>query len=204
MSPDDPPAADSAAVDTAPINTASINTASINSTAASLLGFLHDGPLSGWDLAARAQQVIGPFWSLTRSQVYRELGTMTDLGQVEPGPVGRRDARPYAITDAGRAAFARWVADGPGEATMRLPLLLFVVLGGHIGPQRLGAVLREQREHQASLLTDYLKLRKTFEAGPADPDPYLAAILDYGIAAARTTIRWIDRLPPEVAAAPDE
>jgi DNA-binding PadR family transcriptional regulator len=184
MSADDPPA--------------------VNSTAASLLGFLHDGPLTGWDLAARAQQVIGPFWSLTRSQVYRELGAMTQLGLVEPGPVGRRDARPYAITGAGRRAFARWVAQGPGEATMRLPLLLFVVLGGHIGPQRLGAVLREQREHQAQLLAGYLKVRKDVESGQADADPYLAAILDYGIAAARTTIRWIDRLAPEVAARTDE
>ena len=176
----------------------------IDSTAASLLGFLHDGPLTGWDLAARAQRVIGPFWSLTRSQVYRELAAMTRLGLVEPGPVGRRDARPYAITGAGRQAFARWAAHGPGEATMRLPLLLFVTLGAHIGPQRLGAVLRGQREHQAGLLAQYLTLRKNLESGQADadayPDPYLAAILDYSIAAARTTIRWIDRLPPEVAA----
>jgi DNA-binding PadR family transcriptional regulator len=172
----------------------------VNSTAASLLGFLHDGPLTGWDLAAWAEQVIGPFWSLTRSQVYRELGAMAELGLVEPGPVGRRDARPYTITDAGRQAFARWAADGPGEATMRLPLLLFVVLGRHIGPERLAAVLHGQREHQANLLSEYLKLRKNFEAGQSDPDPYLMAILDYGIASARTTIRWIDRLPPEVAA----
>jgi hypothetical protein len=128
---------------------------------------------------------------------------MTELSLVEPGPIGRRDARPYAITGAGRQAFARWAADGPGEATMRLPLL-FVVLGGYIGPQRLGAVLRDQREHQADVLAEYLKLHKNLESGQADADPYLVAILGYGIAAARTTIRWIDRLPPEVTARIDE
>ena len=41
----------------------------VNPTAASLLGFLHDGPMSGWDLVNRAQERIGEFWSLTRSQV---------------------------------------------------------------------------------------------------------------------------------------
>ncbi|HZP53267.1 PadR family transcriptional regulator [Actinocrinis sp.] len=175
----------------------------INPTAASLLGFLHDGPLTGWDLAAWAEQVIGPFWSLTRSQVYRELAAMAQSGLVEPGPVGRRDARPYAITEAGRQAFAHWAAAGPGEATMRLPLLLFVALGRHIAPHQLAAILREQREHQAGLLAEYLKLRKNLEAAESAADPHLMAILEYGIASARTTLRWIDGLPPELTGTPD-
>ena len=31
----------------------------LNSTAASLLGCLHEGPMTGWDLAATAQRAIG-------------------------------------------------------------------------------------------------------------------------------------------------
>jgi hypothetical protein len=46
----------------------------LNPTAASLLGFLHAGPMTGWDLVATAETLIGDFWSLTRSQVYREPG----------------------------------------------------------------------------------------------------------------------------------
>jgi DNA-binding PadR family transcriptional regulator len=178
-----------------------INPASaVNPTAASLLGFLHDGPLTGWDLAAWAERVIGPFWSLTRSQVYRELSAMAESGLVEPGPVGRRDARPYAITEAGRQAFAHWAAAGPGEATMRLPLLLFVALGKHLAPSQLAAILHEQREHQAKLLAEYVKLRRDLTAGEPAADPHLMAILEYGIMSARTTLRWIDRLPPGLSA----
>lgn len=44
----------------------------LNSTAASLLGFLHEGPMSGWDLVNLAQERIGDFWTITQSQVYRE------------------------------------------------------------------------------------------------------------------------------------
>lgn len=173
----------------------------VNATAASLLGFLHDGPMTGWDLVARAEQTIGPFWSLTRSQVYRELALMAEHGLVVPGKAGRRDARPYTITDAGRAAFATWASHGPGEGTFRMPLLLFVTLGRHLEPGLLREVLREQRVHQAKLLSEYLGLRQTLtdlsEAGE-DVDPHLTSILEYGIAIARTTLRWIDRLPPEV------
>jgi DNA-binding PadR family transcriptional regulator len=173
-------------------------TTEINATAASLLGFLHDGPLTGWDLVARAEQTIGPFWSLTKSQVYRELALMAEHGLVTPGETGRRDAKPYTITDAGRAAFADWAARGPGEATIRLPLLLFVTLGKHLEPGLLRTVLAEQRAHQAALLRDYLGIRQML--GELDEqDPHLLATLEYGITVARATVRWIDRLPPEIA-----
>lgn len=173
----------------------------INSTAASLLGFLHDGPQTGWDLVARAERTIGAYWSLTRSQVYRELAFMARHGLVEPGPAGRRDARPYTITPAGREAFARWASRGPAEATIRLPLLLFVLLGRHIPPETLAATLAEQRREQAAVLAEYRGLR-TALAG-AGADPRLLAVLDYGIAVARTTVRWLDHLPPEITGPPD-
>lgn len=168
----------------------------VNSTAASLLGFLHDGPQTGWELVATAERVIGPFWSLTRSQVYRELTFMAGHGLVTPGPAGRRDARPYTITDAGRQAFARWAAQGPDTATMRLPLLLFTVLGRHIPADRLADVMREQRRRQADLLKQYLHARETLRAGEADA--FRLSTLEYGIAVARMTLRWLDGLPPEV------
>ena len=48
----------------------------LNPTAASLLGFLHQGPMTGWDLAQTVEATIGDFWNVTRSQVYRELRTL--------------------------------------------------------------------------------------------------------------------------------
>ena len=171
----------------------------INATAASLLGFLHDGPMTGWDLVSRAEQTIGPFWSLTKSQVYRELAFMAEHGLVSPGETGRRDAKPYTITDAGRAAFAEWASRGPGEGTIRLPLLLFVTLGKHLQPGLLRSVLAEQRAQQAALLKQYLGLRHML-GELDDSDPHLAATLEYGITVARATVRWIDRLPPEIGA----
>jgi DNA-binding PadR family transcriptional regulator len=36
----------------------------LNPTAATLLGFLHRGPMTGWDLAQMAEMVIGEFWNV--------------------------------------------------------------------------------------------------------------------------------------------
>ena len=65
----------------------------MNATAASLLGFLHEGPLTGYELVSTAQRTIGDFWSLTQSQVYRELAWMAEAGLVEAGERGARDRR---------------------------------------------------------------------------------------------------------------
>src|SRR5262245_20486282 len=35
-------------------------------TAASLLGFLHHGPATGWDLCAKVELTIGDFWNVTK------------------------------------------------------------------------------------------------------------------------------------------
>ncbi|MFE3732487.1 PadR family transcriptional regulator, partial [Nocardia sp. NPDC059154] len=92
----------------------------LNSTAASLLGFLHQGELSGWDLVALAQDRIGDFWTITQSQVYRELATMHQNGLVDKGAAGARDRTPYRITEDGREAFAEWIARDPGAETIRV------------------------------------------------------------------------------------
>ena len=62
----------------------------LNPTAASLLGFLHHGAASGWDLAAKAQKTIGEFWNVTRSQVYRELKLLEGEGHIVARGSGAR------------------------------------------------------------------------------------------------------------------
>ena len=124
----------------------------LNATAASLLGFLHDGPRTGWDLVATAQLVIGNFWSLTQSQVYRELTAMAGSGLVKAGERGHRDRRPYEITDAGRQAFAGWLDREPGPENIRFPLLLTLAFGRHLRPQRLAGFLAQHRSQHASRL----------------------------------------------------
>src|SRR3954466_15014517 len=54
----------------------------INPTAAALLGLLHEGPMTGGQLMAAAERRLGPYWSMTRSQVYRELPVLAELGYV--------------------------------------------------------------------------------------------------------------------------
>src|SRR5436305_8699357 len=90
----------------------------LNATAACVLGILQMGPpppavrepgpeaMTGWQVHQTAQQSLARFWSLTRSQIYLELGRLEAAGLVEAaGGTGPRASRPYRITERGAAAF---------------------------------------------------------------------------------------------------
>jgi DNA-binding PadR family transcriptional regulator len=168
----------------------------LNATAASLLGFLHRGPMSGWDLAATAQHVIGDFWSLTRSQVYRELAWMAEAGLVRAGERGSRDRQPFELTDAGRAAFSAWAETEPGPETIRFPLLLTISFGRHVPPERLAAFITSHRETHARRLADYEA--HLGDGDSEERDPYREATLAFGLAYERAVLAWFDDLPTEI------
>ncbi|HWL48925.1 MAG TPA: PadR family transcriptional regulator [Acidimicrobiia bacterium] len=169
---------------------------SLNATAASLLGFLHEGPMTGWDLVAIAQQRIGDFWSLTQSQVYRELATMAEDGLVEAGERGSRDKRPYAITPAGRSAFQQWVEQMPADETIRFPLLLTLAFGRHLPTGRLTTMLEQHRLIHSERLRAY---RLQLEEVEAMGDRYARATLDFGITYEKAVLEWFDRLPKDLS-----
>jgi DNA-binding PadR family transcriptional regulator len=170
----------------------------LNATAASLLGFLHDGPMTGWDLVATAEQRIGDFWSLTRSQVYRELASMAEAGLIVAGQPGRRERVPYTLTDAGRATFAAWVAREPGPETIRFPLLLAIIFGRHLPPGQLAAIVQRHEALHADRLAGYEQIAASLPPQARDADPYALATLDFGLAYERAVLSWFERLPEAI------
>src|SRR5688572_14084574 len=138
----------------------------INPTAASLLGFLSEGPMTGWELDAAVEGSIANFWNVTRSQVYRELRTLAELGYVEAGDAGPRDRRPYAITDAGREAFSAWIVRDPGSPIVRMPLLLTVFFGRHLPPERLAEIVDRELAGGEGALLKFESMQKAYAADP--------------------------------------
>ena len=170
----------------------------LNPTAASLLGFLHERPMSGWDLVVTAQTTIGDFWTVNRSQVYRELTAMSDAGLVEAGAPEARERRPFTITPAGRQAFADWIAREPGSETIRFPLLLTIAFGRHVPPRELARFIQTHRAAHAKRLAEYRELDDATDAEQEARDPFTTATLAFGIRYEEAVLRWFDDLPGDL------
>ncbi|GAC1532156.1 MAG: helix-turn-helix transcriptional regulator [Acidimicrobiales bacterium] len=168
--------------------------APLNSTAASLLGFLQPGEATGYELAQVAEMVIGDFWSITRSQVYRELADLAERGFVEEGETGPRARRPYQLTPAGRAAFGEWIARPPGSEQIRFPLLLTMSFGDALGPTTILGFVDQHRVVHELRLAGYEAKRD------APVEPYLDMVLAFGIHYERAVLAWTDEVRASLSA----
>jgi DNA-binding PadR family transcriptional regulator len=164
---------------------------SLNATAATLLGFLQFGHASGYQLAGRIERSVGNFWSVTRSQIYRELRWLEDAGYVEVAGTGSRQRRDYRLTERGRAAFEAWLATGPPPELIRDSLLLFVFFADTASPEARLRVVREAQATHTARLAAYRALLPEVE--PLAPTPALT--LHFGIMYEELVLRWLDNLP---------
>jgi DNA-binding PadR family transcriptional regulator len=164
--------------------------AELNSTAAALLGLLQGGDASGYELWNAAREFIGDFWTVTRSQVYRELAALDGRGLVEAQAVGARSRRAYQITSAGRTAFADWLAQPPGPEQIRYPLLLTLAFGAELDTGTLLRYIDNHRPMHEQRLAAYRDL-----AASGGLDRYQQATLGFGLHYEQAVLDWMDELP---------
>jgi DNA-binding PadR family transcriptional regulator len=165
----------------------------LNATAGALLGLLRNGPRSGYDLVAEAEVAIGGFWTITRSQVYRELADLADRGLLKRGRLGPRDRQPFELTNKGRAAFADWVNTTPEPENLRIPLLLRLTFADAIDPEQLRETILRHRAVHAQRLERYRTLDRELKLGGVPDDQRIT--LAYGISYETAVLGWFDQLP---------
>ena len=164
----------------------------LNPTAASLLGFLDVAPMTGWDIDRWVQISIGNFWNVTRSQIYRELRTLTHAGYAKAGDAGTRDKVPYAITGKGRAAFKRWIAQAPPPEVIRSRLLLTIFFGHQLPATRLREIAEAERVEHQKRLDRYVALEPNLATDPNQRFPLVT--LHFGIRYEQAMLDSIDEL----------
>lgn len=111
-------------------------------TSYALLGLLTFGDdLTGYELKQRADNTLRFYWSSpAMSQVYTELGRLTELGLVsarddETAPVRR--SRRYRITEQGRRDLQTWLGQGGEDfPSLKHPVALRLLLGHLVSPDQ--------------------------------------------------------------------
>lgn len=161
----------------------------LNATAAALLGLLQDGPATGGQLVASAEERFGAFFSVTRSQVYRELPALAKEGLVRLGKQGPRSSQQYAITAAGKKAFKGWLGTDPGPDHLRSPLILRLVHAGSLTAKQRASLIENARTAYSQELDDAKAAVRSAE------DPYVKAVAEFGQAHARAALKLVDAIP---------
>jgi DNA-binding PadR family transcriptional regulator len=164
----------------------------LNATAAALLGLLHEGQMTGGQLMAASQSRLGPFWTMTRSQIYRELPGLADRGYVRAGKAGPRSSQPYAVTAAGKKAFTRWLGEPAGRDQLRNPLLLRAVFGEAAGADRLAELYEAKKEEHTTALG---QVREQLKEAKKNSDQFAQGALEFAVSYHRAVLKWLESAP---------
>jgi DNA-binding PadR family transcriptional regulator len=161
----------------------------LNATAGTILGFLIDEPLSGYEIYRRVQTTVGDFWNVTQSQVYREIANLELAGFIRPGRTGARARKRYALLPAGKAAFLEWATLEPSDAIVRDPFFLKVFFADQLDRSTLLRFVRARRAQAESHLARSVELDQRTPEGPAK------RALQFVIRYQRALLEWLDTLP---------
>ncbi|OZM69972.1 PadR family transcriptional regulator [Amycolatopsis antarctica] len=161
----------------------------LNATAAALLGLLHDGPATGGQLVAGADERFGAFFSVTRSQVYRELPALSKEGLVRLGKQGPRSSQQYVITAAGKKAFKSWLTSEAGPDHLRSPLILRLVNAGTLTAKQRASLIESARGAYTRDLDEAKAATKAADG------PYAKAVAEFGQAHAKAALKLLDTIP---------
>ncbi len=163
----------------------------LNATSAALLGLLHTRPMTGGQLVAVAQERFGSFFSVTRSQVYRELPVLAEAGLLRLGKRGARSSQQYVLTAAGKRAFKAWLNSPAGSDNLRSPLILRLVHAGQLSSKQRTNLVSGAR-------ADYLgHLEEARADAKAADDPYTKAVAEFTVAHRRAVLKLLDAIPTE-------
>jgi DNA-binding PadR family transcriptional regulator len=148
--------------------------------------------MTGGQLMATAEERLGRYWSMTRSQVYRELPALAELGYVKLGKPGPRSSQPYSITTAGKRAFVRWLTEEPGRDALRNSVALRIAFGDKQSQTQLRKLQETAVDYHNEELT---RTREQAKEARKEGDEYGAAALEFAVGYHRAALAWLKNVP---------
>lgn len=171
----------------------------LNATQGSLLGFLHGGPKTGWELLQEVEGGLSRFWNVTSSHLYRELRSLEERGLIIAGDPGVRSRVAFTISSSGRRAFGEWISQAPGPEQIRFPLLVTLWFGRFLEPEVLEEFVdRARAEHQRRL-----HFYRSIEESSVG-DPHRQAVVSFGIAYEQAVVAWLASTSPDSREPPSD
>jgi DNA-binding PadR family transcriptional regulator len=159
----------------------------------SLLGFLAEQPLHGYEIHQRLSQAaeLGLVWHLKQSRLYALLARLEERGYVDH-TMELQDARPprkmYSLTPVGKAALDAWL-HAPVEhgRDFRLEFLAKLYFAQREGEGVLRALFAGQR----GLCQDWLALQQA-ALETQEPDTFEWLVYRFRLGQVQAILEWLD------------
>jgi DNA-binding PadR family transcriptional regulator len=175
-----------------------------------LLGLIAESrAVSGYDLVKTFDASMAHYWHALHGQIYPTLDRMRAAGFIDSRDViqrGRPNKRLYSITAAGRAMLLKWLLSPAEPFKIKHAPLLRTRFLGHLGAQKAGEKLLEDRELCAKVLETYRGFERKFSRSGRYHDVntmFTYFTLRYGIMFTTLTIEFCNWAIEEITRNPE-
>lgn len=167
-----------------------------------ILGFLNYEPMTGYEITRVFEESVDFFWHAQNSQIYLELKSLEKKGYVAGETVAqssRPNKRVYSITESGREALLRWLAEPPGAGTVHFksPFLIKLFFGGQQSPAQSAANVKKFKEISESYLREMETVPGSIQRYgvtlPPEQSCYWGLTADFGCSYIKMCIEWAER-----------
>jgi PadR family transcriptional regulator AphA len=155
-----------------------------------VLGLLNGKSGSGYDLLQTFNTTLANVWPATQSQLYGELGRLTDAGLLSVSEQGARGRKEYSITEAGRAELVHWLADTEPNRVRRSESLLRVFFLGNLTHEQATGYLQEEADISRQRLEHLLTIERLAAWEADDLAIYGRLALEYGKRLMAMQLEW--------------
>ena len=163
-----------------------------------ILGFLNNQDLSGYDLQKKIQNTINHFWPSTQSQIYRTLKELIDSGQVNM-QIFYQDEKPnkkvYSITTHGKNELIQWLSSNIDLPNHRNQFLVQFFFSDNIDNKTIIKNLEYYKsimQKRLSFLTSQQANKQVKSIHNEKRQKLVSLIAQNGIWALENEIRWIE------------
>lgn len=158
-----------------------------------ILGLLTQQPMSGYDVKRFLDSLDWLIGSPSFGSVYPTLHGLLEEGLATMDVVVDEDKPPrkvYSITEAGRKALQKWINEPVDPDTSLKAFLMRLMLAGNLSSSGLVAYLQQRRSQVA---VNRVALERVADAQDDADCLGQRLAFDYGLAAARAELAWLDR-----------
>jgi PadR family transcriptional regulator AphA len=162
-----------------------------------VLGTVAFGETSGYDLAKAVARSIDYMWAPSRSQIYKVLPRLVELGYARARDVEQRsrpDKALYAITRSGRAVLRQWVEEVEEDPPGAVGVFLMKIYFGWAAPPE--AALRQLDAYRVYMERRLAAFKQIERNLPPDEPIHSQIAVRHGIARVAATLQWIERTRP--------
>jgi PadR family transcriptional regulator, regulatory protein AphA len=167
-------------------------------TAYVILGILHLGPHSGYDIKQLADVSTRHFWATSYGQIYPELKRLTESGLIkaEDAPRGTRHRTLYHLTPKGKQTLHAWASDPAIQSLeIRDEMLLKLFFADAMSRKETVTHLESMRRRHKEVAAG---LREHEPMSAAQPHRMKHEVMKFGIAFHEWSAEWFGRLAKDL------